>query len=178
MRMKWYWVVLLAPVFISFTTQEPTPPKPTKPYFEIVMERLVMAESQGYSWALSKKGAIGKCQIMPIGLKEYNYIYKTNITTNQLWDGDINMMVGRGILSNLLDRLDGDYCKAINSYNMGMGRTDNNLWYDSYLESIVPIKWYIMKSKHGVFGRKNKILYLRKHYEMRIGDKYTVSSVP
>jgi len=128
-----------------------------------------MAESQGKPWALSSKGAVGLYQIMPIGLEEYNYIYHTNYIIKEMWDTNINILVGKGILSNLLERYNGEYVKAINSYNMGMGNTKLGNWNYNYIGKITPhlmmVDYYLdMKYKRRVYVKTN--------------NKHKVSSVP
>ena len=169
-------LVLTIPLLVSLR-EEPPPLPIEKPYFDTVFNRLVQAESDGLWHAYSRKGAIGACQIMPIGLREYNRLYRTNLTTNQLWNPVINKMIGRGLLKRLVEKY--GYVKAVNSYNMGVGNTDNNYWYYSYLEEIIPWEWHLYKARHGVISVRSKTLSIGiKYGKVRNDNKYKVASIP
>jgi len=79
---------------------------------------------------------------MPIGLKEYNRIHNTSFNFDDMWVPELNEVVGKGTVIDLLRRYRGDYVKAINAYNMGMGNVDRNRWNDHYLKQIIPWKWH------------------------------------
>jgi hypothetical protein len=174
---KGFLVIVLASSFVSFSIYEPTP-RPT--YFEVIFEKLKYAESDNFQWAVSPAGAVGICQIIPIGLKEHNRVYRTNFTMKQMAnDIDLNILTGRRIFSNLIERHNGDYIKAINSYNMGIGNTKLNRFNYKYLEDISPLKWEVYQAEYGVIWKGKAVLNLgRKNIKMLHNRKHKVSSVP
>ena len=177
--MKAFLGIVLALSLVSFSIYQP-PSIPKKPYFDRVFDRLVYAESRGKQRALSKVGAVGLAQIMPIGLKEHNYLYKTNFTMQDMKiSPELNLLVGRRLLSNMIHRNNGDYVKGVNSYNMGLGNTKKGIYYDKYLSDILMGKWELYKKGRGVSwkGEKNINLW-RENVILRTHHKYKVSSIP
>ena len=80
-----------------------------------LVDALIWRESRGDPTAVSKKGARGLGQIMPVALKEYNARFKTTYTKDDLFDAALNrritgwyakvrtpeLLVGKGIAPTL-----------------------------------------------------------------------------
>ena len=77
--------------------------------------RLVRLESEFNERATSKVGAVGLMQLMPSTARGY----KKDVTTEQLYNRDINLRVGFRYLRTLIDQYKGDIRLALLAYNRG-----------------------------------------------------------
>jgi len=81
-----------------------------------VVEAMIRRESAAKPGARGRKGEVGLAQIMPATAAEYG------ITPEALRDPNVNRMVAKRYLGDLLRRYGGDLRKAITAYNAGPGR--------------------------------------------------------
>jgi hypothetical protein len=73
---------------------------------------LIMAESRFDPSAVSRKGAVGLMQVMPLGPDEWS----------KLLDPLYNLRTGIAHLHHLLEIFDGDLAMSLAAYNAGVGR--------------------------------------------------------
>lgn len=85
--------------------------------------RLVKVESGFKPRALSNMGAIGYTQIQP-GTARF---YEPGLSTEQLYDRDVNLRIGFRFLRDLIRRYNGDLELALVAYNRGPGRVEEIL---------------------------------------------------
>jgi membrane-bound lytic murein transglycosylase B len=94
-------------------------------------QAVVAAESAYDPTAVSRAGALGLMQVMPVTAADYGVT-----ETHALLDPAINVQTGIRHLKRLLEKYDNDYGRAIMAYNAGEGvvdRTDSNV---TYLETL------------------------------------------
>ena len=119
---------------------------------------------------ISKKGAVGKWQIMPIGLKQYNDKNKNKFTTNSLHNEWANRIIGKYLLHagiryfynsgyNAVDSI----LLGINSYNYGIKNTREGKIYFTYCLAIVPsyFNYFIVRRSHNITNVGTRILKLK-----------------
>src|SRR5213595_3659169 len=75
--------------------------------------RLVRLESEFNDHAMSKVGAVGLTQLMPSTAR----LYVKGVTTQQLYDPEVNVKVGFRYLRTLIDQYKGDVRLALLAYN-------------------------------------------------------------
>jgi soluble lytic murein transglycosylase-like protein len=85
--------------------------------------RLVRIESRFKARALSSKDAIGYTQIQPATAR----FYEPGLSTEQLYERDVNLRIGFRFLKDLIRRYDGDLEMALVAYNRGPGRVEEIL---------------------------------------------------
>jgi len=85
--------------------------------------RLVRIESRFKARALSSKSAIGYTQIQPATAR----FYEPGLSTEQLYERDVNLRIGFRFLKDLIRRYDGDIELALVAYNRGPGRVEEIL---------------------------------------------------
>jgi hypothetical protein len=85
--------------------------------------RLVRVESRFKARALSNKSAIGYTQIQP-GTARF---YEPGLSTEQLYERDVNLRIGFRFLKDLIRRYNGDLELALVAYNRGPGRVEEIL---------------------------------------------------
>jgi soluble lytic murein transglycosylase-like protein len=85
--------------------------------------RLVRIESRFKARALSNKSAIGYTQIQPATAR----FYEPGLSTEQLYERDVNLRIGFRFLKDLIRRYDGDLEMALVAYNRGPGRVEEIL---------------------------------------------------
>lgn len=84
----------------------------------------------------SKSGARGLMQITPIALKEYNRFNSPRLTFDDMWDPELNVIVGTWLLEYYVERLtylngvEPTYQQLYVAYNAGY--VDCWKYYDSY----------------------------------------------
>lgn len=84
--------------------------------------RLVRLESEFNPHAVSRVGAIGLTQLMPSTAR----LYEKGITTQQLYQPEVNLRVGMRYLRTLLDQFHGNVRLALLAYNRG----EDAVWRD------------------------------------------------
>lgn len=82
--------------------------------------RLVKIESGFHPKAMSTKGAIGFTQIQVATAR----FYEPGLSTDQLFERDVNLRLGFRFLRDLMRRYDGDMELALVAYNRGPGRVE------------------------------------------------------
>jgi soluble lytic murein transglycosylase-like protein len=85
--------------------------------------RLVKIESGFKPKALSNMNAIGYTQIQPATAR----FYEPGLSTEQLYDRDVNLRIGFRFLRDLTRRYGGDLELALVAYNRGPGRVEEIL---------------------------------------------------
>ena len=85
--------------------------------------RLVKIESGFRPRAMSNKGAIGFTQIQVPTAR----FYEPGLSTDQLFERDVNLRLGFRFLRDLMRRYDGDLELALVAYNRGPGRVEEIL---------------------------------------------------
>lgn len=85
--------------------------------------RLVRVESRFKARALSNKSAIGYTQIQPATAR----FYEPGLSTEQLYERDVNLRIGFRFLKDLIRRYNGDLEMALVAYNRGPGRVEEIL---------------------------------------------------
>jgi|GEM_PF-5717675 len=85
-------------------------------FLDSVILHIIRVESNYNAKAVSKKGAIGLCQIMPVWIPE---LKKAGIIESKqcLFDPEKNKKAGRFVLSYYLMRNKGDFKKALVDYS-------------------------------------------------------------
>jgi soluble lytic murein transglycosylase-like protein len=84
--------------------------------------RLVRLESEFNHRATSNVGAVGLMQLMPSTAK----LFVKGVTTEQLYDPDMNLRIGMKYLRTLLDMYKGNVSLALLAYNRG----EDAVWRD------------------------------------------------
>lgn len=118
--------------YVSYLTGVclPSPPSLLQQYFYAI----ITVESNWYVRALSRTGDIGLAQINPFGaLKEYNNYHKHKVSVKDLYNSDINLMVGKWYFEHLHKIFKGDFNKSIAAYNMGPGKIRNGMKNTRYV---------------------------------------------
>ena len=104
-----------------------------------VAPELVLAvidvESNFDRYAISSASALGLMQVMPFWVGELGYDDK-----NDLFDIDINVLLGCRILEYYLDMESGDYIRGLARYNGSTGRR----WYADRVLDRLRTKWFRM----------------------------------
>ena len=85
--------------------------------------RLVKIESGFHPKAMSNKGAIGFTQIQIPTAR----FYEPGLSSDQLFERDVNLRLGFRFLRDLMRRYDGDLDLALVAYNRGPGRVEEIL---------------------------------------------------
>lgn len=85
--------------------------------------RIVEVESRFKPRALSSKAAIGYTQIQAATAR----FYEPGLSTEQLYERDVNLRIGFRFLKDLIRRYDGDLELALVAYNRGPGRVEEIL---------------------------------------------------
>lgn len=98
------------------------------------IKAVIMVESAGRHHIVSKAGAIGLMQIMPIHAK------KLGFPPEYLKDPKINIMVGTRLLKELLYRYKGDAVLALAAYNAGIGAISKYKGVPPYKETRLYIR--------------------------------------
>ncbi len=114
------------------------------PYGEIVTEysekydipqnfiyAVIRVESNFDAEAMSKKGAMGLMQIMPVAYEDYCYDTKEDFDVSMLKDPETNIRVGCYLLSRLY-RYYGNWDTVLAAYNAGMGTVNSWLEDERY----------------------------------------------
>ena len=94
---------------------------------------VIDVESNFDRFAISSASALGLMQIMPFWVDELGYDDK-----NQLFDIDINILLGCRILKYYLDMEDGDLIQGLARYNGSTGRR----WYGDRVIERLRRKWF------------------------------------
>ena len=84
--------------------------------------RLVRLESEFNERATSKVGAVGLMQLMPSTARQY----QKDVTTDQLYNREMNLKVGFRYLRTLIDQYKGNVRLALLAYNRG----EDAVWRD------------------------------------------------
>ena len=87
---------------------------------DTIIDRMVTQESGGNPNARGKKGEIGLLQIMPQTAAAYGV--SPELLTNPI----VNKWVGRRYLTDLLSKYHGDMMRAVEAYNAGSKRVNEN----------------------------------------------------
>lgn len=96
---------------------------------------VIDVESNFDRYAISSASALGLMQIMPFWVDELGYNDK-----NELFDIDINILLGCRILKYYLDMEDGDLIQGLARYNGSTGRR----WYGDRVIERLRRKWFRM----------------------------------
>lgn len=92
------------------------------------MDVIKHIESRGKAHAVSKTGAIGLYQIMPIVLESYNQRHRQNYREHDLFDADVNKEIADWYLHTRIPEMLRYYNIKVNDYNIlwaynaGIGR--------------------------------------------------------
>ncbi len=86
----------------------------------VLVAKVIRAESGGNPRAVSRTGARGLMQIMPIALKEVRR--RRDIPAGDLTDPAYNIRVGTAYLAIMMETFDDDRWLALAAYNAGPGR--------------------------------------------------------
>ena len=88
---------------------------------EVFVHKVVLAESSGRPWVISKVGAKGLMQILPAA--ETDALKKLKRTERgNLFNPEYNLLIGTTYLRMLTDRFDGDPYMVLAAYHMGPTR--------------------------------------------------------
>jgi soluble lytic murein transglycosylase len=91
---------------------------------EVFVHKVVLAESSGRPWVVSKVGAKGLMQIMPDA--ETDTMKKLKRTERgNLFNPDYNLLIGTTYLRILCDQFDGDAYLVLGAYHMGRTRVSS-----------------------------------------------------
>jgi len=93
---------------------------------------VIDVESNFDKFAISASSALGLMQVMPFWVPELGYKDK-----NQLFDVEINVLLGCRILKYYLDMERGDFVKGLARYNGSIGRR----WYSDRVLERLRTKW-------------------------------------
>ncbi len=96
---------------------------------------VIDVESNFDRYAISSASALGLMQVMPFWVPELGYDDK-----NDLFDIDINVLLGCQILKYYLDMESGDYIRGLARYNGSTGRR----WYGDRVLDRLSTKWFRM----------------------------------
>lgn len=122
----------------------PTLPIPDNAHLPAdIIHAIIRQESLFNQGITSRADARGLMQILPgTGRAEARKL-GFSIDANDLYDPDINVVLGSSYLKGLIDRYDGSYIMAIAAYNAGPGRV--NRWIRFYGDprtgEIDPLDW-------------------------------------
>ena len=94
---------------------------------------VIDVESDFDRFAISSATALGRMQVMPFWVPELGYEDK-----NQLFDVEINVLLGCRILKYYLDMERGDLVKGLARYNGSVGRR----WYSDRVIDRLRTKWF------------------------------------
>ena len=94
---------------------------------------VIDVESDFDRFAISTATALGLMQVMPFWVPELGYADK-----NQLFDVEINVLLGCRILKYYLDMEHGDLVKGLARYNGSVGRR----WYSDRVIERLRTKWF------------------------------------
>jgi soluble lytic murein transglycosylase-like protein len=94
---------------------------------------VIDVESNFDRFAISTATALGLMQVMPFWVPELGYMDK-----NQLFDVEINVLLGCRILKYYLDMERGDLVKGLARYNGSVGRR----WYSDRVIERLRTKWF------------------------------------
>lgn len=83
--------------------------------------RLIELESNWNRFAVSKKGAVGLCQIWPPTARSYGLTGTPERIRAVLQNPGVNIPLCAQLLSDLLDRYDGDWFNVAVAFNAGPG---------------------------------------------------------
>ena len=86
---------------------------------------IIKAESNFKQNVESKSGAIGLMQLMPDTAKEIAENLGEELTIEELYDAEKNIMIGTKYYSTLIKKYDGHIELALAAYNAGIGNVDN-----------------------------------------------------
>ena len=89
-----------------------------QPDLDQLLQGISYQESRGNQTARGQKGEIGEFQIMPATAAQYG------ITPEALAHPEVNKMVAKRYLGDLLKKYKGDVSKAVAAYNAGPGNVD------------------------------------------------------
>lgn len=88
---------------------------------EVFVHKVVLAESSGRPWAVSRVNAKGLMQILPAAETDVLRELKRTERGN-LFNPDYNLLIGTTYLRMLTDRFDGDAYLVLGAYHMGPTR--------------------------------------------------------
>jgi soluble lytic murein transglycosylase-like protein len=94
---------------------------------------VIDVESDFDRFAISSATALGLMQVMPFWVSELGYKDK-----NQLFDVDVNLLLGCRILSYYLDMERGDLVRGLARYNGSVGQR----WYSDRVIERLRTKWF------------------------------------
>ena len=94
---------------------------------------VIDVESNFDRFAISSATALGLMQVMPFWVPELGYKDK-----NQLFDAEINILLGCRILKYYLDMEGGDLVRGLARYNGSVGKT----WYADRVRQRLATKWF------------------------------------
>jgi len=145
-------------------------------YYDFVYNNLLIKESDNRQFesngaVLSNKttGAIGRGQITPIAVEDFNDLNKWDLifTFDDMNDDFINKIVSRWIFyTRLMKYYKGDIIKMVNGYNMGIGNTDAGAYNTEFLKSIIPFEFkYWIIGKTIIKRRKDVIIIKNNAYK-------------
>lgn len=104
-----------------------------------VAPELVLAvidvESNFDQYAISSAFALGLMQVMPFWLEELEF---DDLNFNQLFDMELNVLLGSQILKYYLDMEDGDLIQGLARYNGSTGQR----WYSDRVINRLTTKWF------------------------------------
>lgn len=122
---------------------------------EVLVYSVIAKESQGFPYVTSGDGhgSVGLMQIIP---------RTWTSTEKKLKDPNINIYIGTWMLSNILERTEGDMRVALAVYNCGYKGVENNkcgthggyAYADDVLETFYPVfNKIVMKEKFAILRR-------------------------
>ena len=90
------------------------------PTFLKYMLAVIYVESGFETWAVSEVGAAGLMQVTNIAVKDtMNHCGLPHVTSDQLHNPATNIKYGTCYLNHMLNKMDGDWTKALIIYNGG-----------------------------------------------------------
>ena len=93
---------------------------------EVFVHKVVLAESSGRPWVVSKAGAKGLMQILPEA--EADALQKLKpLAKGNLFNPEYNLLIGTTYLRILTNRFDGDAYLVLAAYHMGPTRVSKHL---------------------------------------------------
>jgi len=103
-----------------------------------LIKAIISVESSWVTNAVSHKGAVGLMQVTQDGLDEYNRIHASDYLIGDLFNPEINLMIGKSLIyDRKIPMCGGDLICALNVYNMGWGNARKGKTNWSYISKVL-----------------------------------------